>query len=67
MELLKTEYRKQERVVGGDVRNMVTVMADIIDMTEASKSRTSEGELINIAEVKESRNLTPCKFTTLNN
>ena len=52
MTWLKNEYRKQEDVVGGDVRNIVTIIGNIVDMTETSNGQTSEGELIDIAQVE---------------
>ena len=52
MSSLKSEYRKQDDVVGGDVRNIVTFIGDIVDMTETSNAKTREEDLIDIAQVK---------------
>ena len=52
MTLLKDQYRKQHEMVGGDIRNVVKVMGNIVGMVETSKRKTSKRELVDIAQVE---------------
>lgn len=49
MKALNKEYKKQIDVVGGDIKNVVTMMADIVDMMLSSKA--NDKELKDTAEV----------------
>jgi len=50
MTLLKDQYRKQHEMVGGDIRNVVKVMGNIVGMVETSKRKASKRELVDIAQ-----------------
>ena len=52
MTLLKDQYTKQHQMVGGDIKNVVKVMGDIVGMVETSKRKTSKRELVDIAQVE---------------
>ena len=54
MKTLKTEYKKQTNIVGGDIQNVVSLMNDIVGMTKSADDEridSSEEDLKLIAKV----------------
>lgn len=51
MRSLNNEYSKQNEVVGGDIKEVVTMMGDIVGLMKSDKVKICEKKLKDVAKV----------------